>query len=313
LRLLTQGMDLSVVIVSYNTRELLRGCLDSVLADLDSRANDEVIVVDNASADGSAEMIRDSFPQVRLLANSQNCGFAASNNQAIEQSTGQYVLLLNPDTVVRKGALEGLMAVLEERRDVGVTGPKLLFPDGGFQHSAFSFPTLPMIFLDFFPLHNRLLDSQINGRCPRVLYERTEPFPIDHPLGAALMVRRAVIEEVGLLDESFFMYCEEIDWCFRIKEAGWRILCVPRAEIVHHVAQSTKQFRDEMYVELHRSRYRLYQKHYGSGFRRLARLLVALGMCSQSLQARWAAARGHLDRKDFETRMRAYREVRSLS
>jgi len=306
-------MDLSVIIVSYNTRELLRGCLGSVLADVDPGLEYEVIVVDNASADGSVAMIRDSFAQVRLLANSQNRGFAASNNQAIRQSSGQYVILLNPDTLVRKGALASLMAALEERRDAGVVGPKLLFPDGSFQHSAFTFPTLAMILLDFFPLHYRLLDSGINGRYPRGLYERAEPFPIDHPLGAALMVRRAVIDEVGLLDESFFMYCEEIDWCLRIKEAGWRILCVPRAEIVHHVGQSTRQFRDEMYVELHRSRYRLYQKHYGAGFRRVARWLVALGVWSQGLRARWAAARGHLDQRDLEMRMRAYREVRSLS
>jgi hypothetical protein len=258
-------------------------------------------------------MIRETFPQVRLLANSQNRGFAASNNQAIEQSSGQSVILLNPDTLVRKGALGSLMALLEERRDAGVVGPKLLFPDGSFQHSAFTFPTLAMIFLDFFPLHHRLLDSRINGRYPRGLYERAEPFLIDHPLGAALMVRRPVIDEVGLLDEGFFMYCEEIDWCMRIKEAGWRILCDPRAEIAHHVGQSTRQFRDDMYVELHRSRYRLYQKHYGPGFRRAARWLVALGVWSQGLRARWAAMRGHLDRRDLEMRMRAYREVRSLS
>jgi N-acetylglucosaminyl-diphospho-decaprenol L-rhamnosyltransferase len=306
-------MDLSVVIVSYNTRELLRGCLGSVLADVDPGLEHEIIVVDNASADGSAAMVRNGFPQVRLLANAQNRGFAASNNQAIEQSSGQYVFLLNPDTLVRRGAVGRLMALLEERRDVGVVGPKLLFPDGGFQHSAFTFPTLAMIFLDFFPLHHRLLDSRINGRYPRRLCEGAEPFPIDHPLGAALMVRRQVIDDVGLLDESFFMYCEEIDWCLRIKEAGWRILCDPRAEIVHHVGQSTGQFRDEMYVEIHRSRYRLYHKHYSAAFRRAARGLVTLGMCSQELRARWATARGHLDRRDFETRMRAYRDVRSLS
>jgi N-acetylglucosaminyl-diphospho-decaprenol L-rhamnosyltransferase len=306
-------MDLSVVIVSYNTRELLRGCLDSLFANLDAHVQHEVIVVDNASADGSVAMIRDSFPQVRLLANSQNRGFAASNNQAIRQSSGQHVFLLNPDTSVRKGALDSLMALLEERGDAGVVGPKLLFPDGSFQHSAFTFPTLAMIFLDFFPLHHLFLDSRINGRYPRSLYERADPFPIDHPLGAALMVRRPVIEEVGLLDERFFMYCEEIDWCLRIKEAGWRIFCVPRAEIVHYVGQSTRQFRDEMYVELHRSRYRLYQKHYSAGFRSAARWLVALGVWCQGLAARWAAARGRLDRSDFEARMRAYREVRSLS
>jgi N-acetylglucosaminyl-diphospho-decaprenol L-rhamnosyltransferase len=306
-------MDLSVVVVSYNTRELLRGCLESVLADVDPGLEHEIFVVDNGSADGSAAMIRDGFPQAHLLANAQNRGFAAGNNQAIEESSGQYVLLLNPDTSVRRGALASLMAVLQECSDAGVVGPKLLFPDGAFQHSAFTFPTLAMIFLDFFPVHHRLLDSRINGRYPRRLYERAEPFAIDHPLGAALMVRRQVIDRVGLLDERFFMYCEEIDWCLRIKEAGWQILCDPRAEIVHYVGQSTGQFRDEMYVELHRSRYRLFQKHYGAGFRRAARWLVALGVWSQGLRARWAAGRGHLERREFESRMRAYREVRSLS
>ncbi len=305
-------MDLSVVIVSYNTRDLLRGCLDSVLASLGGGLTYEVIVVDNASADGSAAMIREGFPQVRLLANPQNRGFAASNNQAIQESSGRYVILLNPDTVVRQGALQRMMGVLEERSRIGVVGPKLLFPDGRLQHSAFTFPTLAMVFLDFFPLQNRLLDAPVNGRYPRHLYERGEPFPIDHPLGAALMVRRQVIDEVGPLDERFFMYCEEIDWCMRIKKAGWEIVCCPQAEIVHYVAQSTRQFRDDMYVELHQSRHRLYEKQYGRGFRRVAGWLVLLGVSWQGLRARWAARRGQMDRGALEARLRAYREVRAL-
>ena len=306
-------MDLSVIIVSYNTRELLRGCLDSVFASLGSGLEYEVIVVDNASADGSAGMIRDDFPRVRLLSNSKNRGFAASNNQAIRESSGRHVILLNPDTVVRHGALERMTRVLEERSGTGVVGPKLLFPDGSLQHSAFTFPTLAMVFLDFFPLQDRLLNGPVNGRYRRDLYGRREPFPIDHPLGAALMVRREVIDEVGLLDERFFMYCEEIDWCMRIKKAGWQIVCCPQAEVVHFVGQSTRQFRDDMYVELHRSRYQLYGKHYGDGFRRVARLLVFLGVSWQGLRARWAALRGQMDRGALESRLRAYREVRALS
>jgi N-acetylglucosaminyl-diphospho-decaprenol L-rhamnosyltransferase len=305
-------MDLSVVIVSYNTRDLLRACLDSIVATLDGGLTYEVVVVDNASTDGSAAMIREGFPQVRLLANSDNRGFAASNNQAIQKSSGRYVILLNPDTEVRQGALQHMMRVLEERSEIGVVGPKLLFPDGRLQHSAFTFPTLAMVFLDFFPLQDRLLDTPLNGRYPRALYERGEPFAIDHPLGAALMVRRQVIDEVGPLDERFFMYCEEIDWCMRIKEAGWEIVCCPRAEIVHYVAQSTRQFREDMYVELHKSRYRLYEKHYGSGFRRIAGWLVLLGVSWQEQRARWAARRGHMDRGALEARLRACREVRAL-
>ena len=306
-------MDLSVITVSYNTRDLLRGCLDSVISTLGSRLEYELLVVDNASTDDSVAMVRDCFPQVRLFDNLENRGFAAGSNQAIAESSGRYVILLNPDTVVREGALDGMMRLLEGRSDIGVVGPKLLFPDGSFQHSAFSFPSLAMIFLDFFPLHHRLSNSRVNGRYPRRLYEMGEPFPIDHPLGAALMVRRQVIDEVGLLDENFFMYCEEIDWCMRIKNAGWQIVCWPQAEIVHYVGQSTAQFRDEMHVALHKSRRRLYEKHYGSGFRRTAHWLVTLGVLSRGLRDRWAAKRGQLDQDSLERRLTAYREIRSLS
>jgi N-acetylglucosaminyl-diphospho-decaprenol L-rhamnosyltransferase len=306
-------MDLSVVTVSYNTRELLRGCLASVFATLGSTLRFEVVVVDNASSDASVAMIRGSFPEVRVLANSENVGFAAGSNQGIRESTGRYVILLNPDTVATDGALVEMVRLMEERNEVGAVGPSLLFPDGSFQHSAFTFPTLPMIFLDFFPLNRRLLDSRLNGRYPRACYSKGEPFAIDHPLGAALMVRRSVVDEVGSLDKDFFMYCEEIDWCMRIKRAGWQILCCPAAKIVHHVGQSTGQFREKMYVELHRSRYRLYEKHYAPPFRRTARCLVRLGIAYRGLQVRWAHLRGSLDAEGLKQRLRAYEEIRSLA
>jgi len=296
-------MDLSVLIVSYKTRELLDGCLTSVISMLNLGSDHEVIVVDNASADGSAAMVRSAFPQVRLLANEQNRGFSAGSNQAIQSSSGRYVMLLNPDTVVRSGALGRMMELLDDDAEIGVVGPKLVYPDGSFQHSAFTYPTLAMIFLDFFPLNYRLVDSRLNGRYPRALYDMGEPFPVDHPLGAGLMVRRRVIEEVGLLDESFFMYCEEIDWCMRIKDAGWQVYCCSQAEVVHYEAQSTAQFRDEMFIELHRSRYRLYEKHYSGSFRRAARWLVLLGLTQRSLQPRWAARRGRLDQAAVRARL----------
>jgi len=305
-------MDLSVVTVSYNTRELLRACLASVLSSLAPGLKHELIVVDNASSDGSVSMVRDEFPRVQLIANEDNRGFAAASNQGIRLSSGRCVLLLNPDTIVKSTALERMRTVLESRDDVGAVGPKLVYPNGELQHSAFTFPTLAMVFLDFFPLHHRLLDSPINGRYPRGLYEGHEPFPVDHPLGAALMAKRQVIEHVGLLDERFFMYCEEIDWCMRIKNSGRRILCVPQAEIVHHVAQSTSQFGPQMFVELHRSRYRLYEKHYSVRFQRAARWIVSLGLAYLELGDRWRAKRGALDGSTLASRLETYQEIREL-
>jgi N-acetylglucosaminyl-diphospho-decaprenol L-rhamnosyltransferase len=306
-------MDLSVVVVSYNTRELLRTCLQSVVSTLDPSIRYEMIVVDNASEDGSVAMARDQFPGVRVIANVDNRGFAAGSNQGLEQSTGHHIMLLNPDTVVMPGALQAMMTTLEGRVDVGVVGPKLVYPDGRLQHSAFRFPSLAMIFLDFFPFHHRLLDSRLNGRYPRSWYERGDVFPIDHPLGAALMVRRSTVGDVGLLDEGYYMYCEEIDWCMRIKRAGWGILCCPQAEIVHHSAQSTSQLKDEMYVQLHKSRYRLYRKQYGHLFQRLANWLVKIGISYQEVQARRQARKGCLDEDALRRHLQTYREIRALS
>ncbi len=309
---------LSIVIVSYNTRQLLKECLASVYASLKkSGPAAQVLVVDNASSDDSAAMVQQAFPQVQLLANQVNVGFAAANNQALRQMgfaapqlptsnlqppTPDYVLLLNPDTLLRGEALPTLTHFLAENPAVGAVGARLVHPDGSFQHSAFAFPTLAQIFLDFFPLNHRLLHSRVNGRYPRHLYESGEPFPIDHPLGAALMVRRETIEEVGLLDERFFMYCEEIDWCMRIKAAGWKVYCVPGAEIVHYVGQSTGQFRAEMFVALWRSRYRLFEKHYRPLFRWLARRLVHLGL-------RWRLRR---QAEISEDELAAYRQIMDM-
>lgn len=313
------NLDLAIVIVSWNVRDLLRNCLHSLFADLGrSELEGEIWVVDNASSDGSAAMVRECFPKVHLLALKENLGFAAANNlalKALRQNTPhaarntKYVLLLNPDTTVQPDALGTLRAFMERHPDAGVAGPQLRYPDGSFQHPAFRFPTLAQIFLDFFPLHHRLINSRLNGRYPRAWYERGHPFEIDHPLGAAMMVRWEAIQEVGLLDERFFMYCEEIDWCWRMKEAGWRVYCVPQVVVIHHEARSTRQFREEMFVQLWRSRFRLFEKHYSPMFRWAARQLVRLGVRAEMARARRAHLRGDLSAEAYRRRVEALQRV----
>ncbi len=317
--------DLSVVVVSYNVRDLLAQCLQSVgsgewtvgkstLPATHCPLSTEVFVVDNASADGSAAMVRERFPAVRLIENAENRGFAAANNQAFAEARGRYVLMLNPDTQVRPGALETLVQFMDAHASqrAGACGGKLLYGDGSLQHSAFAFPTLTQIFLDFFPLNWRLTDSRINGRYPRARYERGEPFRVDHPLGADLMVRREIAQQVGWLDDRFFIYCEEIDWCMRIKHAGWQIWCVPSAEIVHHEARSSRQFRDAMFVELWRARFRLFDKHYSPAFRWAARQIVRAGLWNAARQARAAARAGVVTQDELEKRLAAYSQVQTL-
>jgi N-acetylglucosaminyl-diphospho-decaprenol L-rhamnosyltransferase len=280
--------------------------------------------VDNASRDGSAAMVRKHFPQTRLIANEDNRGFAAANNQALRAlgygvgntphpPPPEYAMLLNPDTIVGGSALTTLARFMDENPWAGACGARLLHSDGSFQHSAFAFPTLFQVLLDFFPINYRLTDSRLNGRYPRPLYQADEPFPIDHPLGAALMIRREVIEQVGLLDEQFFIYCEEIDWCLRIKAAGWGIWCVPEAEIVHHVARSTGQFRDKMFVALWKSRYQLFEKHYSRLFQWMVRRMVRLGLWAEVRRARAAARRGEITESELTSRLTAYQHVREMS
>ncbi len=346
-------MDLAIVTVSYNTRDLLAECLEAALAGLArSGLAGQVWVVDNASADGSAGMVRDRFPGIYLIAHDENVGFAAGNNLALramgfpvearapdcgparaEKGTARaekgaaraekgpvraiegkprHVLFLNPDTRVVGDALGTMVRFLDETPGAGAAGARLVHGDGSFQHSAFGFPGLWQILFDFFPLHPRLLESRLNGRYPRRRYAAGEPFPVDHPLGAALMVRGETLNQVGGFDERYFMYCEEIDLCRRIKAAGWEIFCVPGAQIVHHVAQSTRQFRDRMFVALWHSRFLMFEKHEGVLFRWAARRLVRLGLWAEARRARAARRRGEISAEALAGRLAAYREVAEL-
>lgn len=290
---MTSTPPLAVVIVSFNVRSLLAACLTSLFESLKrSGVEARVIVVDNASHDGSPEMVREFFPAVELIETGENLGFARANNVALRalgfgkvgeghtpaEGLPEAVWLLNPDTEVVGQAPAILLDRLREAPEVGAVGPQLRYGDGRFQHAGFAFPGLAQVFLDLFPLHPRLLESRLNGRYPRAWYERGRPFQVDMLLGAALMVRREAIQQVGLLDERYFMYVEELDWCRRMKQAGWAVEVVPAATVIHHGGQSTGQFREEMARALWQSRLRYYEKFYPRPYVALVRLLVRLGL-----------------------------------
>lgn len=226
------GYDVSVIIVSYNTRALTLDCLRSVYAQT-RETSFEVLVVDNASADGSAEAVAAEFPQVHLIANADNRGFAAANNQGLRLARGRYVLLVNPDAVVLDQAIQHCVAFADAHADIGVVGCRAEFPDGRFQSSYFRFTGLRSLLTSALLIDNLLSKS-------RSCWDRywgcvfTEPHDVDVVAGCFFLVRSEVVRQVGLLDEDFFMYGEEAEWCWRIRQAGWRVCYYPHARIIHH-------------------------------------------------------------------------------
>jgi N-acetylglucosaminyl-diphospho-decaprenol L-rhamnosyltransferase len=300
------GLDISVVIVSWNTRDMLLRCLASLADDAaGSGLAVESIVVDNASSDGSADAVRAFSPDVRVIALQANAGFAAATNTGLREGSGDAVLLLNPDTEIRSGALRAMWNALRASPRVGMVGPVLLNPDGSVQSAGFRFPGLRQVFLDLFPLHPRLVGSSLNGRYSEG--DGMTPFAIDHPLGACMLVRREVVEQVGGLDDRFFLYSEEIDWCRRIKQSGWLVLTAPGARVAHHGGQSTRQSPTRMYEQLHCSRGIYFRRYHSAWFLRAARALIRLAV---ALRSRGVRAFG-LERpvSDYQRILRFYDSV----
>lgn len=233
-------MKLSILIASWNVKECLLDCLRSIQAN-PPQDEFEVLVVDNGSHDGTAQAVRRSFPDVTLVANADNRGFAVANNQALAQSSGRYLLLLNPDTIVHPDALDTLIRFMDENDDVGACGPKLLNEDGTVQPSIRGFPTFRAGLYQYRPIKSLAFFRKDFERWLMEDFRYDRLADVDQPMGAALMVRRSVVPQVGALDESFFMFYEEVDWCYRIKQAGWRITFVPDATITHLGARSAEQ------------------------------------------------------------------------
>lgn len=294
---MSQQPDLSIIVVTWNVRRYLPTCLESLQRELrQSDLTSEVIVVDNASTDGTVDLIQHCYPWVKLLPLSENLGFAAANNRGIAASTGRALLLLNPDTEVLSGALTWLWRALHAAPHIGLVGARLLNPDGSLQSAGYRFPGLVQCLLDFFPVHPRIMGSRLNGRFGPG--DGLSPFAVDHPLGACMLVRRAVVEQVGGLDEGYFYYSEEIDWCRRIRQAGWTIVTAPAAQIVHYSGGSTRQISEESFLQLHRSRARYFARWHGPTFPQSLALFAELA-------ARWQAVRASFPGARPETRQRA--------
>jgi GT2 family glycosyltransferase len=320
---------LAIVIVNWNVQDMLAACLRSVEADLaTSQLSGHIWVVDNASTDDSVAMLRRDFPRVQLIASHQNLGFAGGNNAALramgftdrpvvpgssragaEVGLPEVVLLLNPDTEIHPGALQALYDFIKNTPEAGIAGARLVYGDGAFQHSAFAFPGLWQLAIELLPLPGRLIESGLNGRYPHAAYESGRPFRVDHPLGAAMCVRRETIQQVGLLDERYHMYVEEVDWSRRIVSSGWAAYCVPAARITHFGGQSTGQVQTSSFVKLWTSRYQFYRKYYSPLKVWLAAQVVRLGMRRKAQVASQAAERGELSPAELAERLSGYQEV----
>lgn len=304
--------DLAVIIVTWNVRALTLEALRSLYDDLAASGLEaNVYVVDSASSDSTVEAVRAAFPQARVIASADNLGFARANNLGLREigfgraaaELPKAVYLLNPDTITQPGATRALYDALLNDARVGVVGARLAYGDESFQHSGFAFPGLRQLWTEFFPTPGRLIEGRFNGRYPRRLYDGAQPFEVDFVLGATMMLRSAVIEQTGMFDEAFFMYCEEIDWQWRIRQAGWSIRCVPAARVIHLGGASAEQIRPQSIVNLWTSRLRLYRQHYPAWKWWLARGLVAAGMRVKMAQA------GKVKTDERDALLAAYRTV----
>lgn len=255
-------MDLSIIIVNYNTKKLLENTIQSVIDTVDL-IKYEIIVVDNASIDGSIEMVKKQYPQVNLIENKDNLGFPKANNIGIKKASGRYILLLNSDTKVLKQCLDKCLEYMDMNLEVGALGCKLLLASGELDHACkrgFPTPEASLYYIlklhKLFPLNKRFGQYTLN------YLPIDEVNEVDSLTGAFIMVRKEVINKVGLLDETYFMYGEDLDWCYRIKEAGYKVIYYPEAVTIHYKGGSSKKKRYKTIYEFHRAMYIFYNKHY---------------------------------------------------
>lgn len=252
---LENAVDVTVAIVNWNTREELRECLSSALRHYRD-FNFEIVVVDNASADGSAEMVRREFPGVNLIENRENKGFAVANNQIMREANGRYVLLLNSDTVTVDNSVKLLIDYADQHPQAGIVGGRLLNRDGSFQASYARFPSLWTEFLLTTGLGRRFIQPSYPS-----YGEARDPCRADWVGGAFLLARREAIHEVGMLDEAFFMYSEETDWCYRMQKKGWEVHHLPPAKVIHLLGASSAKSEEPLLRRLVLSRVKFYTKH----------------------------------------------------
>jgi len=285
----SEEIDLSIIILSYNVRSFLEQSVRTAL-DASFGLNVEIYVVDNSSSDGSADMVEKLFPQVKLIRNPENFGFAKGNNVAISRAKGRYILLQNPDTILQRDTLRKMVSFMDEHPEAGAVGCKILNPDGTLQLSCRrSFPTPGVAFFKIIGLSSLFPKSRIFGRYNLTYLDPDQTHEVDALSGSFMMVRRKTVEEVGLLDETFFMYGEDLDWCYRIKQAGWKIYYYPGTEIVHFKGESSKRIsKTRNTLAFYRAMYIFVKKHLRGEYRLFPVWFLTLGIAISGLVS-WIA------------------------
>lgn len=310
--------DLSIIIVSWNVADLLAACLDSILAGSVVVAGTaaggaaqaltaEIIVIDSGSSDHTVALLREHYPQVQLLAQSENVGFTRGNNIGLAAASGRFVLLLNPDTAVIGDALPQMVAYLDAHPNVGIVGPHTLNTDGSTQSTRRRFPTRALAFFE---------STWLQPFAPRGMLERfyisavpdETVLEVDWVQGSALMLRRGVYEQIGGLDEAYVMYSEELDWCRRARAAGWRVVYLGTAQITHHGGKSTEQVRARAHIYFQQSKLRYFRKYHGWGFAQVLRAFLLFNYCWQIGLEAAKSLLGHKRALRHE-RIRAYWQV----
>jgi len=251
-------MDLSVIIVNWNTRELILQSLRSLYGGV-GELSMEIFVVDNGSSDGSVEAMRTTFPEVVLVENLKNLGFARANNEALRRVRGEYILLLNTDVIVQRDTVTALLEFMKKNPQAGIAGAQLLNRDGTKQNSFDNFPTLLSE-----GLNKSLLRTIFPKRFPSKRISFSSPAEVESVLGACMMVRKEAIDEVGLMDEDYFLFLEETDWCYRMRKKGWGIYLIPRARALHLQGGTVDRVKAQAKVEYYRSRYLFFRKTQGA-------------------------------------------------
>lgn len=258
----SNNIDVSIIILSWNTRQMLGQCIESIYKSINNITY-EIIVVDNASSDGSTEFIEKKFPQVRLIKNKENLGFAKANNIGIRVSICRYVSLINSDVIVQDGCIEKLVEFMDKNPSAGLAGPRILNPNGSLQVSCRHFPSLWNNLCQVLGF-NKLFPKSVFFSEPFMKYwSHDETRKIDALSGCFWMVRREALDEVGLLDEDFFFYGEDIDWCRRFHNAGWNVVFYPGAEAIHYHGASSSNAPVRFYIEMQKADLQYWRKHHG--------------------------------------------------
>lgn len=257
---LKEPKDLVIIIVSYNSRRYLKDCLDSINEN-PLNARYEIIVVDNGSTDGSIGFLKDNYPDIKLILNNKNIGFAAANNLAIKSSDSSYILLLNSDCKVYKDSIDKLLDFMEKNKTAGIIGPKIINSDGSVQHSCRKFPSIinaafHTILTDIFP------DNPFSRKYKLADIQRDKPVKVDWVSGSCIMIRRGALKDTGLLDERYFMYVEDLDLCYRMWQKNWGVFYFPCAKILHYIGGSSSNKRLVSCIRMQKSVFYFFWKNY---------------------------------------------------